>query len=162
MSILAIAQLLTLLTLANTAPLVAARVLGRRLAFPVDANLHFFDGRPIFGPSKTIRGVIIAVVFTGAGALLIGLELGTGLIAGTVAMVGDLLASFTKRRLGLPSSSRATGFDQIPESLLPALACRSVMALSWLDIAVSLVLFFVGEIILSRLLFRLHLRDRPY
>jgi hypothetical protein len=34
--------------------------------------------------------------------------------------------------------------------------------LSWLDIVVTAALFFVGEIVLSRLLFRLHLRDRPY
>jgi hypothetical protein len=31
-----------------------------------------------------------------------------------------------------------------------------------LDIAVAAILFLVGEPILSRILFKLHLRDRPY
>jgi hypothetical protein len=31
-----------------------------------------------------------------------------------------------------------------------------------LDIGVAAALFFVGELVLSRILFRLHLRDRPY
>ena len=37
-------------------------------------------------------------------------------MAATMAMVGDLLSSFVKRRLKFQPSSRATGLDQIPES----------------------------------------------
>jgi hypothetical protein len=46
--------------------------------------------------------------------------------------------------------------------LLPLLASRLFMPVTALDIAVSTILFFVGELLLSRLLFRWHLRDRPY
>jgi CDP-2,3-bis-(O-geranylgeranyl)-sn-glycerol synthase len=53
------------------------------------------------------------------------------------------------------------GLDQIPKSLLPLLACRDVLCLTTNDIISALALF-VGEIVLSRLLFDLHLRDRPY
>jgi hypothetical protein len=77
-------------------------------------------------------------------------------------MAGDLLSSFLKRRLGLAPSSRATGLDQIPESLFPLLACRSALALTAMDIATGCVIFFVGELLLSHLFFRLGLRDRPY
>jgi CDP-2,3-bis-(O-geranylgeranyl)-sn-glycerol synthase len=77
-------------------------------------------------------------------------------------MVGDLLSSFLKRRLHLASSSKATGLDQIPESLFPLLACRSALSLTTLDIAVGCAIFFAGEILLSRLFFWLRLRDRPY
>ena len=77
-------------------------------------------------------------------------------------MAGDLFSSFCKRRFGLPSSSRASGLDQIPESLLPLLACRNLLALTITDIAVCVVMFVVGEIVLSRLLYAVHLRDRPY
>jgi hypothetical protein len=79
-----------------------------------------------------------------------------------VAMAGDLFSSFVKRRLGLPPSSMALGLDQIPESLFPLLACRLLLPLTWLDIGVAVVLFFVGELVLSRILFKLHVRDRPY
>ena len=44
------------MTLANGTPIVAKKVFGRRFSFPLDAGTIFFDGRPLFGPSKTIRG----------------------------------------------------------------------------------------------------------
>jgi CDP-2,3-bis-(O-geranylgeranyl)-sn-glycerol synthase len=77
-------------------------------------------------------------------------------------MAGDLLSSFLKRRLGLPPSSKASGFDQIPESLFPLLACQLPLSLTAVDILTGTAIFFVGEVLLSRVLFRLHVRDRPY
>jgi hypothetical protein len=75
---------------------------------------------------------------------------------------GDLFSSFLKRRLKIPPSNRATGLDQIPESLFPALACRSMLSLTMLDITSVLVIFFIGETVLSRLLFKWNVRDRPF
>ena len=79
-----------------------------------------------------------------------------------VAMAGDLFSSFLKRRIRLQSADRATGLDQVPESLFPLLACRNWLSLTAVDIAVTVALFFIGEILVSRLLHKLHLRDRPY
>jgi hypothetical protein len=72
------------------------------------------------------------------------------------------LVSFVKRRLGLAPSSQAVGLDQIPESLVPLLATRLLLPLTVLDVAVATTLFFVGEFVLSRLLYKWHVRDRPY
>jgi hypothetical protein len=157
-----IAQMLILLALANGTPVFAKKIFGERLSRPVDGGLRFFDGRPLFGASKTIRGALLAILVTTAGAPLIGLDWRIGALVGTLAMVGDLVSSFIKRRLAMASSSQASGLDQIPESLLPLLACRGALALSYLDMLVVLVLFFVGEVLLSRLLFKFGLRDRPY
>jgi hypothetical protein len=77
-------------------------------------------------------------------------------------MSGDLLSSFIKRRLELPPSSQALGLDQIPESFLPLLACSFILPLAVTDILIGTVLFIVGELLLSRLLFKLRVRDRPY
>jgi hypothetical protein len=159
---LAVAQLLILLTLTNGSPVVAKLVLRDRFSMPLDGNRKFIDGRPLFGPAKTIRGILVAIVVPAASAPLLGLDLEIGLLVGATAMAGDLLSSFVKRRLGLAPSSRATGVDQIPESLIPLLACRQVLALTAVDIVVACGVFFAGELLLSRLLFRLHLRDRPY
>jgi hypothetical protein len=159
---LAVAQLLILLTLANGSPVVAKLVLRDRFSMPLDGNRKFIDGRPLFGPAKTIRGILVAIVVPAASAPLLGLDLEIGLLVGATAMAGDLLSSFVKRRLGLAPSSRATGVDQIPESLIPLLVCRQVLALTAVDIVVACGVFFAGELLLSRLLFRLHLRDRPY
>jgi CDP-archaeol synthase len=162
MNVTAIVQLLVLLAIANTVPIAGKRLFGARLAHPIDGGLQFFDGRPLFGPSKTIRGLVSAVLVTSASAPLIGVTWQTGALIGSLAMAGDLVSSFLKRRLKLPSSSKATGLDQVPESLLPALACRGLLALSVLDIAVCVLVFFVGEIVLARLSYWLHFRDRPY
>ena len=153
---------MVLLTLANGTPVIAKKILGDRLVWPLDGGVTFIDGRPLFGPSKTVRGIVLSILVTGAGAPLVGLEPGVGALVGGTAMAGDLCSSFLKRRLDLAPSSRATGLDQIPESLLPLLACRLMLPLTALDIAAVVAIFFVGEIILSRALYRAHLRDRPY
>jgi CDP-diglyceride synthetase len=162
MQLLHILQLLVLLTLANGTPIVAKRIFGPRFARPLDGGIIFFDGRPLFGHSKTIRGILTSILITTAGAPLIGLDLTTGAIVASAAMAGDLFSSFVKRRLNFPPSSQALGLDQVPESLLPMLACRDALSLTTADIALGVGIFLIGELILSRLLYQLHLRDRPY
>jgi len=159
---LAIAEALLLLMAANGAPVVAAKVLGPRCGWPLDGGRVLADGRPLFGRSKTWRGVVLAVAATAVTGACLGLGWGWGAGFGAAAMAGDLISSFTKRRLGLASSDMAPGIDQIPEALLPLLVCRAALGLSAADIAAAVVLFLVGEIWLSRILFRMHLRDRPY
>ena len=80
----------------------------------------------------------------------------------SVAMAGDLFSSFLKRRMNVPAGGKATGLDQIPESLFPLLACGIALPLTAVDISVGTAIFFVGEVLLSRLLYHFHLRDRPY
>lgn len=162
MHIFSILQLMVLLTLANGAPVVAKKMFGRRFALPLDLGSTFFDGRPLFGPSKTFRGIVVAVLSATAGALLIGLDPMIGMTVAGLSMAGDLFSSFVKRRLNLPPSSQAVGLDQIPESLLPMLACRDALSLTTVDIALAVAVFFAGELVLSRLLFYAHLRDEPY
>jgi CDP-diglyceride synthetase len=162
MQLLHILQLLVLMTLANGIPIVAKKVFGARFSFPLDAGTIFFDGRPLFGASKTIRGILISVLITTASAPLIGLDLTIGAIVAGTAMAGDLFSSFVKRRLNYPPSSQALGFDQVPESLFPMLACRDALSLTIADIALGVGIFFIGALILSRFLFRAHLRDEPY
>jgi len=158
----AIGQLLFLLMLANGTPVIAKKLLGALYSYPVDCGLTFADGRPLLGRSKTFRGVVLAVLVTTAGASVVGIAWEIGLLVGVFAMAGDLFSSFCKRRLNLPSSSRASGLDQIPEALFPALACRHLLALAPVDIAVCVAIFLVGEVVLSRLLYAFRLRDRPY
>ena len=162
MQLLHILQLLVLITLANGAPIVAKKIFGPRFSFPLDAGTVFFDGRPLFGPSKTIRGILVSVFITTASAPLIGLDLTIGAIVAGAAMAGDLFSSFVKRRLNSPPSSQALGLDQVPESLFPMLACRDALSLTIADIALGVGIFFIGALILSRFLFRAHLRDEPY
>ena len=162
MQLLHILQLLLLMMLANGAPIVAKKIFGPRFSFPLDGGIIFFDGRPLFGPSKTIRGILVSVLITTASAPFIGLDLTIGAIVAGAAMAGDLFSSFVKRRLNVPPSSRALGLDQVPESLFPMLACSDALSLAIPDIALGVGVFFIGEIILSRLLYQIHVRDEPY
>ena len=162
MHVVELLQILFLMLLANGAPVVAKRIFGQRYVFPVDANVRFYDGRRLFGSSKTVRGVICALLVTSVAAPLIGLSVWLGLAIAAGAMAGDLLSSFSKRRLGFPASSRAIPIDQVPESLLPLLAGYAALDLTLLDVLVGVLVFLIGGLLLSRLLFRLHVRDRPY
>jgi len=162
MQLLHILQILVLLTFANGTPIVAKKIFGSRFALPLDAGIIFFDGRPVFGASKTMRGIVVSFLITSAIAPFIGLDLTIGAIVASSAMAGDLFSSFMKRRLNFPPSSQALGLDQVPESLFPMLACRDALSLTIADIALGVGIFFIGELILSRLLFRAHLRDEPY
>jgi CDP-diglyceride synthetase len=162
MQFLVLLMLLGLLGLANGAPVIATKLFGSRFAQPLDGGVKFIDGRPLFGASKTIRGIVASIATTGLGALVLGLELPTGALIGATAMAGDLCSSFVKRRLNLAPGSRATGLDQIPESLLPLLACRGLLGLSLIDIVAGVAGFLIGALLLSSVFFRLGLRDRPY
>ena len=122
---LLILKLVALLAVANGVPVFAGRLFGAYFNQPLDFEVSFVDGRPVFGRSKTIRGIVLSLVTTTALAPLLGFEWTWGLIVVSVAMISDLSSSFLKRRLSLPPSSRATGIDQIPECLLPTLAIRS-------------------------------------
>jgi CDP-2,3-bis-(O-geranylgeranyl)-sn-glycerol synthase len=162
MQIVLILTLLALLGAANGAPVLAKRVLGARWAWPLDGGRRFFNGRPVFGMSKTWRGIVASILATAAIAPLIGVPVEIGALFATAAMLGDLFSSFMKRRLNKPSSSQALGLDQVPESLFPMLVCWNELGLTIADAAATVALFFAGELLLSRLLYRLHIRDRPY
>ncbi len=157
-----IAQLLVLLALANGAPLIAKKVFGTALAYPLDNGVTLGDGQPVFGRSKTIRGVGLSIAVTTLVSPWVGLSPAAGLLVSAVAMIGDLFSSFIKRRMKLAPGSMALGLDQIPESLLPAIAARLALPVTVLDAAIVAGLFFVGELAVSRALFALNIRDRPY
>ena len=142
--------------------MIAKDILGDHFAIPIDGGAKFVDGRPVLGSSKTVRGIFLSILVTSAFAPVVGLDWKIGALVASVAMAGDLFSSFLKRRINLPVGGKATGLDQVPESLFPLLACRSALPLTALDIVVAIAIFFVGELLLSRLLYHFHLRDRPY
>jgi CDP-archaeol synthase len=155
-------QLLALLGIANGTPIVAKKLLQDRLSASLDGGITLPDGEPLFGTSKTVRGVILSVVATAGSAALLHLDWSTGATIAGLSMLGDLFSSFVKRRLHLPLHAQAFGLDQIPEALLPLLIVKEQFNLTSNDIAVLVIAFIVLELVLSRILFRLKIRDRPF
>ena len=151
-----------LLFLANGIPILARKLFGTRLAAPLNSHRRLSNGHHIFGPSKTWRGVLLSIIGTSLGAWLLGLGVYIGALIGLFAMLGDLMGSFIKRRLGMPPSSMALGLDQVPESLLPMLICMPLLDIDWTSVLIVVSCFFIGELLISRLLYSLNIRDRPY
>jgi CDP-2,3-bis-(O-geranylgeranyl)-sn-glycerol synthase len=52
--------------------------------------------------------------------------------------------------------------DVFPEAVLPVLTLQSVLGLDKWDIFLTTLIFFVFEASVSPLLYRLHIRNRPY
>lgn len=155
-------QPLLLLLVANGSPILASLLFGRRLSATLDGGLRFIDGRPLLGPNKSWRGLIAAVLVTTFMALLIGLTWWIGALLGLLAMAGDSLASYIKRRLAIPPQGRAVGLDQLPESLLPLGVLHQALGMDIVQILLVATIFMLLEMALSPLLYRLHIRLRPY
>lgn len=155
-------KLLFLLLAANGAPILARHLFEEHFNWPLDGGYLTANGRHLLGPSKTIRGLIASVLSTAAVAQLIGIGWQWGMMIGAFAMLGDLCASFIKRRLDLAPSSKAVGLDQVPESLFPLIPSAVIFDLSWWSVFFLVMAFWVLDTLLSRLLFRLGIRRRPY
>lgn len=155
-------QLLTLIIIANGAPIVIHVLLNNRFNTAVDFGQKLHDKRPLFGASKTWRGIIAAIIITPAAAWLFGYALNTGLLIAIYAVLGDLASSFIKRRLGKSPSSMAPLLDQIPESLFPALMMMDTFKLDISAIIQLVFIFIVIELLLSNVLYKWGIREQPY
>jgi len=121
---------------ANAMPVISNHFnILKNLAVPIDFNKTLFR-KPLFGHSKTIRGMVVGVL----SAVLIGLiqyflysntsikeislfdyslnnALLVGFLLGSGALLGDLIKSFLKRRMNIPSGKPWIIFDQIDYSV---------------------------------------------
>ncbi len=97
----------------------------------IDEGRRWIDGRRLLGEGKTYRGLIAGIAcgtLTGAvlayalpSIFLSGLAFADKLLASFAlsvgTMIGDLMGSFVKRRMGLPDGNAAELLDQL--SFLP-------------------------------------------
>ena len=114
-------KILAFLWLVNLSPPLLSLLLKERGQTPVDLGRRMKDGQPVFGPHKTIRGVMAGVMAGGLIGWLLGFPVAIGLGCGVLSMAGDLTSSWIKRRLGKPSGSVIAGLDQLPEGVFPLL-----------------------------------------
>ncbi len=155
-------MLFVLLVLANGMPVVAHKMFDRRWSAPVDGGRLWRDQRPLFGHSKTWRGLITGVAFCALFSVLVNLGLVFGVLFGALALAGDLLSSFIKRRRGLPPSARVRGLDQIPEALFPMLLAKFWLDVGWGMVLIIVIVFVIANIASSPLLHRIGVRRHPH
>ena len=143
-------HMVLLLVIANGTPALLGLLLGSRWNQPLDNHHTFADKRPLLGPSKTLRGLIGAILVTALLAPLFKLSMLEGASFALLAMLGDLFSSFIKRRLGFASSRSVPLLDQLPESLLPLWGMQSVLKASGGEMALAVIIFIVIDLLLSR------------
>jgi len=149
-------KILILLWIVNFAPPFLSFSLGNRFNTPLDMGICFPDGRPLFGCHKTIRGVAGGLLFGLAVGWLLGFSLFVSFFAALLSMTGDLVSSFIKRRLDLPSGFVVPGLDQIIEGGLPFIVLAPELNISPVH-TLSLVFLFslgayAGSLFLNRVI----------
>lgn len=147
-------EILLLITLANAAPVLASLLFTTHGTLAIDAGYKLKDGQYILGQTKTWRGLISSLLVTTivASFLFPGPTIEAsliGILISLFAMSGDLMSSFIKRRLKLPSSTRVIFLDQIPESLVPALALNFIYPLNLIQVIIIVCSFIMIEMILT-------------
>jgi len=125
-----VVKIVVFLLWVNFLPPLANLLWRESLASPVDGGLRWFDRQPLLGPNKTIRGIIVSLLGGTAVSPLLGLTWWQAAGAALLAMAGDLLSSFIKRRVRLSSGTTVIALDQLFEALFPALFLSFFMPLT--------------------------------
>ena len=145
---------------------------------PLDRGAKFLDNKPLFGETKTVFGTLSGITFGALVAMaypFLGIALfdrpqtyamvGLGLAVG--AMLGDLLGSFAKRRLGFSEGSSVPFLDQLTffyvALILAVLAApESVAYLSMENMLFLTVLTFFMHLATNKLANVISLKKVPW
>jgi len=150
---------------ANLLPPLASLLTADRFGRPMDGGINWFDGRPLFGPHKTLRGVLATLTGGSLVFPLLGVRWEQAGLAALLVVVGDLCTSFVKRRVGLASGATVAVFDQFFEGLCPAWYLGATLDLAWWApvgaVAVFMPLALVGARFWKLLLFRPSMANYP-
>jgi len=139
-------KILILLWAVNLAPPLLAYVFGKTWNTPLDRGRLFIDHKSLFGSHKTERGIVGGIVTGVLMGGLLGFPLWIGFLSGMLSMLGDLVSSFLKRRLGKPSGRLVPGLDQIFEGLFPFAVLGPNYSLPGMYIFFELILFSIGAL----------------
>lgn len=134
-------KILIILIATNAAPLISATLYARRRRRPLDNGRILGDGYRLLGENKTLVGLFSGIGAAGILCFIIGLPLASGLLISGASLLGDLLTSFIKRRLGLAEGETAFFLDHLLEGALPLWVCKGLFSISWPMVAALLVLF---------------------
>jgi CDP-2,3-bis-(O-geranylgeranyl)-sn-glycerol synthase len=136
---------------------------------PIDFGKKFFDGKPIFGENKTLRGFffglavgtsvgLIESVFFPEHPFFFGFLLSLG------ALFGDLTGAFVKRRIGLPPGKLLPIVDQV-DFVLGAILFSlpiSMQILSWELIVTVLIITPPMHLLTNFAAYKIGLKSNPW
>jgi CDP-2,3-bis-(O-geranylgeranyl)-sn-glycerol synthase len=133
---------------------------------PLDFGKNFFDGKPIFGKNKTLRGFIFGLAIgTVAGlveSLLFGYPVLFSLLSPLGALIGDLTGAFVKRRLGIAPGGLLPIIDQI-DFVLGALLFSLLLNIVYWQLAVAVLIITPPIHLLTNFLaYKIGLKRHPW
>lgn len=153
--------------LANMFPVLWSKVSGvkKLFAIPLDGGKNW-GGRRVLGDHKTLGGLISAVIGGMIGGLMIlslsaareffwqnlAFYLIYGGVLGFGAIMGDILKSFFKRRIGIASGKSWPFFDQVDFVIGAWIASWFITGLGYVFSANGTWIFFITALIITPLL----------
>jgi len=156
---------------ANGSPVIIYKILHGRTT-PIDMGIIMKDGKRVLGDGKSVEGFI--------GGTIIGFI--TGFIINTLiilyrnpleyfllsigTMIGDLMGSFIKRRLGLERGAPAPIMDQLGFIIVALLFVWAIMGLpQWININIIIIIFiitFILHITTNLLAYLIGIKNKPW
>ena len=140
-----------------------------RRGTPLDKGKIFIDGRRVLGDGKTIEGLIVGIYFGFIVSLSYTIVLGHYILALQLlasslgALIGDIIGSFIKRRMGIPRGGRALVLDQLDFYLgANALLLASGFKINIWIFLVGAIIVLVLHIITNRVAYMLGLKNVPW
>jgi len=134
---------------------------------PIDFGKKFFDGKPIFGKNKTLRGFFSGFVIGTAVGLVESVffpkyPIFFGLLLSLGALFGDLGGAFVKRRLGLAPGELLPVIDQVDFIVGAILFSLPLQILSWELIIAVLIITAPIHLLTNFAAYKLGLKNNPW
>lgn len=168
--------------IANMMPIFAAHwKFIKAYDYPIDMH-KTFRGKRIFGAHKTIRGLVVGVIFA---TLVLGLQFLAvkyipfvaewtdqvdytqlpvfvlGPLFGLGALLGDAIESFFKRQVGIKPGDGWFPFDQTDYIIGGAIATMPFVQLSIWQYVWLIVIWLVIHVVSTVIGYKLGLKDKP-
>ena len=115
--------------------------------YPLDSNKNFFDGKRIFGNSKTVLGLPISLIFGTLGGFIIS-DPFIGCFLGLMVYLAAIIAGFTKRRLGLQRGAAFPVIDQT-DYIIAAYMGLKLLGMEFVSDEGFIAAFFISLVIHS-------------
>jgi CDP-2,3-bis-(O-geranylgeranyl)-sn-glycerol synthase len=147
---------------ANAVPVIAGG------GHPIDFGKKFFDGKPIFGKNKTLKGfffgLVVGIVVGLIESMFFDYSIFFGLVLSLGALLGDLTGAFIKRRLGLVPGDLLPVIDQV-DFIIGAIVFAfffSSQVLSWELIIAVLIITPPIHLLTNFAAYKLGLKNNPW
>ncbi len=163
--------------IANGSPPVISKIV--KNVHPIDFGRNFIDGKRLLGDGKTFEGYIGGVLSGYALTLIVYIILAIAypniftvyiipspldvFVLCNLALLGDMLGAFIKRRLGLPRGAPAPVLDQLDFMIFPMLYMYYVLHVSDVVVYAIMVLLTVGTHYFTNFVaYKLRIKREPW